>query len=185
MKKALACIFGGVASAVGLFLGYATLCLNFSVGDDVLAQAGMSQAGISTMIAASRDSGNMTVSFSEFITKFDQKDIIWSYISVVLIYLAIICAAIVLVAGIISLINKGSKITETLKTKWLSILALVFMGLALIIGFVFPDYGIPNAGLKAMGIPAEFAATIALGSIIFLAGNAIAGALQFFIKDEN
>ncbi|MCL2487057.1 MAG: hypothetical protein FWE80_00025 [Oscillospiraceae bacterium] len=171
MKKSLVSLFGGIVSFAALFFSYSTLCLNFAAGIPAEAQEATRQG-----VAALRG-GDMGISFYKFVTDFSNKTIFWSTLSVILVILSVACAAALFAAGVVALIKKDETIVHKMQTKWLAILAFGFMALALIIGFVFPDFpaGQPNVF--------EFGATIGLGSILYLVATAGTGIIHFVKKD--
>jgi len=172
MKKSVINLLGGLFGVISLFLGFSTLGLKFS---DAIPEAVREATK-----ATAAEGGKLNITFFEYIGDFRNNapsPTFWSILSAVFVVVSIICVSTLLVVGLIATIRNNKRISEAMMTKWVSVSAFIFLGVALAIGLIFPNY--PPVENNAF----EYTATIGLGSIIFLIATAACSVLNFTIKE--
>ena len=171
MKSGIINLLSGLVGVISLFLGFSTLRLKFN--------SAVPEAVSEATNSAATTGGKLNVTFFEYIGDFRSNapsPTFWSILSAILVAVSIICVSVLLVAGLISVIKNSKHTPEIMIAKWVSVSAFAFLGVALAIGFIFPNYpkGVENVY--------EFTATIGIGSIMFLIATAVCSALNFAIK---
>ena len=171
MKKGLLCVLGSIAAFVGVLFAHSVLFVKSTANlpEEVIK-------GIEASVKEAR--GTLDVSFHAFMD-YDAKLTTWSRLSVVLVVLSLICVAGLLIAGVMSVIKKDGGILKAMETKKLSIFAFVFYALSVLIGMLFPSFPPITGAPEGVGL----AATMGLGSMIYLLATLFTSASQLFIKE--
>lgn len=172
MIKRLVYLGSGLLALISTFLTYSVVGLKFVDGVPAVAQEAVKAA-------ASANKG-LLVTFFEYIGDFADNSVNGIF-QRLLVFLAIICAVVVFVAGAIALIRKDDKILEIIPLKWINVCGLVAVILALVVSLFVPPL-VPDT-LKANGV-SKLVGNIGVGAILFIVAMAVATLISFLYKTK-
>lgn len=176
MKKALVYLSTGLVAIVSLFFAFANLAFKFVTGVPAAQQTAITENAA--------EGGKLKVTFFEFLGDFANNDpapTFVTYLSVILVVIGIICAATLLVSGIMMLIRKDYALADTLALKWISLASFATVLVALLLNLFIPNF--PAVPTLLSTVVTGYTSAIGLGSIFFLAATAIGTVLAFVFKD--
>lgn len=170
MKKALIYLGTGLLSLISLFFAYAHLTIKFVAGIPDVAKE-----------TARNAIGNTNITFFEFLGDFSSTNpapTFVTYITTFLVLIGVICAATLFVSGLMMLIRRdeADSISDNLMLKWLPLVAFVTVGIALVLGLLFPN--LPEVPTQLAPLVSGFGTTIGFGAIMFLVVSAVGTALS-------